>query len=65
MRSENHELKVKNSFIVWRPMSLPEDGSQETGKSEVANVCVMNGVKGAGLIIWRASNSYCHRNLIR
>ena len=35
-------------------MSLPEDRSQKTGKSEVANVCVMNGVKGAGLIIWRA-----------
>ena len=46
-------------------MSLLEDRSQETGKSEVANACVMNGVKGAGVIIWRASNSYCHRNLMR
>ena len=65
MRSENHESKVNNSFIVWRPMSLPEDRSWETGKNEVANVCVTNGVKGAGVIIWKASNSYCHRNLTR
>ena len=36
-------------------MSLPEDRSWETGKSEVANVCVTNGVEGAGVIIWRAS----------
>ena len=50
-KSENHELEVNNSFIVWRPMSLPEDRSQGTGKSQVANVCGINGVKGAGLII--------------
>ena len=65
MRSENHESKVKNSFIVWRPMSLPEDRSWETGKSDVAKVCIMNGVKGAGVIIWRALNSFCYGNLMR
>ena len=47
-------------------MSLPEDRSWETGKRQVANVCVTNGVKGAELIIfWRASDSYCHGNLMR
>ena len=28
-------------------MSLPEGWSQEMGKSEVANLCVTNGVEGA------------------
>ena len=45
-------------------MSLPEDRSWETGKSQVANMCGVNGVEGAGLIIfWRVSD--CHRNLTR
>ena len=36
-------------------MSLPEDRSGETGKRQVANVCVVNGVKGAELVtFWRA-----------
>ena len=39
-------------------MSLLEGRSWETGKSQVANVCGVNGVKGAGLIIfWRVSDS--------
>ena len=49
-RSENHELKVNNSLIVWRPKSLLEGRSRETEKSEVANLCVANGVKGARMI---------------
>ena len=65
MRSENHESKVNNSLIVWRPMSLPEGRSQESEKSEVANLCNTDGVKGARVIIWRALNSYCHGNLMR
>ena len=40
-RSQNHKSKVNKSFTVWRPMSLPEDRSWETGKNEVANVCVL------------------------
>ena len=47
-------------------MSLLEDRSWETGKRQIANVCVTNGVKGAELIIfWRALNLYCHRNMTR
>ena len=65
-KNENHEMKVNNSFIVWRPMSLLEDRIRETGKRQVANVCVMNGAKGAELIIfWRVSDLYCHGNLMR
>ena len=45
-------------------MSLPEDRSWETGKRQVTNGCVANGVKGAELItFWRASNLYCHQEL--
>ena len=47
-------------------MSLPEDRSWETGKRQVVNVCVANGVEGAELItFWRALDLYCHRNLMR
>ena len=39
-------------------MSLPEDRSLETGKRQVANVCVANGIKGDELItFWRATDS--------
>ena len=65
-KNENHELKVNNSSIIWKPMSVPEDRSQETGKRQVANVWFANGVKGAELItFWRASDSYCHGDLTR
>ena len=33
--------------------------------SEVANVCIANGVEGVGVIIWRVLDSYCHGNLMR
>ena len=65
-KNENHELKVNNSSIVWKPMSLLEDKSWETGKRQVANVCVANGVKGAELMtFWRVSDSFCHGKLMR
>ena len=34
-------------------------------ESEEANVHVANGVEGPGVIIWRASDSYYHRTLMR
>ena len=40
-------------------------GYRKVRKSEVANLCSTNGVKGARVIIWRALNSYCHGNLMR
>ena len=49
-KNKNPELKVNNNYIVWKPMSLLEDRSWETGGGQVANVCVVNGVKGAELM---------------
>ena len=49
---ENHELRVINIPIVWRPMSLPEIWSWETWKNGIAIQHVANGVKGAWMIIW-------------
>ena len=46
-------------------MSLLEGRSWEMEKSGVANLCVTNGVKGARVVIWRASNPYCYGNLMR
>ena len=40
-------------------------GHGKQGKSQVANVCVANGVEGAGVIIWRALDSYYHGDLMR
>ena len=54
---ENHELRVINICIVWRPMSLPESGLKETWKNGVASQHVANGVKGARVIMWRIANS--------
>ena len=47
-------------------MSLPEDRSQEIREEQVASVCKVNGVEGAELMtFWRASDSYCHGNLMK
>ena len=54
---ENHESRVINICIVWRPMSLPESGLQETWKNGVASQHVANGIKGTRLIIWSVANS--------
>ena len=54
---ENHESRVINIHIVWRPMSLLESGLQETWKNGIASQCVANGVKGARVIIWSIANS--------
>ena len=62
---ENHESKVINILIVWRPMSLLEGGSQETWKNGVANLHVMNGVRGTRVINWSVANPYYHGNWMR
>ena len=49
---ENHESRVINIPIVWRPMSLPENGLREIWKNGVAIQGVVNGVNGAMVIIW-------------
>ena len=49
---ENHESRVINIPIVWRPMSLLENGWQEIWENDVAIQHVVNGVKGARVIIW-------------
>ena len=43
-------LGVINIHIVWRPMSLPENGMQKTWKSSVANQHGAKCVKCAWLI---------------
>ena len=49
---KNHELWVINIPIVWRPISLLENGLQEIWKNGVAIQHVANGVKGARVTIW-------------
>ena len=44
---ENHEPRVINIPIVWRPMSLLENGLQEIWRNGIAIQDVANGVKGA------------------
>ena len=59
---ENHELRVINIPIVWRPMSLPEGGSWETWKNGVTSPHVANGVRGARVIHCSVADPYCHGN---
>ena len=46
-------------------MSLLESGPWETWKSEIANLHVANGVKGARVINWSVANPYHHGNWMR
>ena len=62
---QNHELKVINILIVWRPMSLPEGGSWETWRIGVANLHIVNGVRGARVISWSVANPYHHGKWMR
>ena len=64
-QGENHELRVFNIPIVWRPMSLLESESWETWKNGVASQHVANGVRGARVINWSAANPYHHGNWMR
>ena len=64
-QGENHELRVINIPIVWRPMSLPESESQETWKNGVASQHVADGVRGARVINWSVANPYYHENWMR
>ena len=59
---ENHELRVINILIVWRPMSLLESGSQEIWKNGVANQHVMNGFRATRVINLSVAKPYYHGN---
>ena len=49
-KNENHELKVNNRSILWKPMSLLEDRSQETREKGKEPMCVLQ--MGSDMLNW-------------